>query len=456
MVKQKSVWVCQECGSRQSKWSGSCSACQQWNTINEEFEVDQKQVRFESATVKSARPLRVREVNPDQQKRIQTNFPEFDRLMGGGIVPGSLTLIGGDPGVGKSTLLLQISHALALQGLIVLYVCGEESVEQTSLRASRLGVGSESLYLLNETLFSQIKRHIDELKPDVLIIDSVQIVYKGELASAPGSVSQVREVATECMHVAKGMGISTFLIGHVTKSGEIAGPRVLEHIVDTVLDFEGDREQGHRIVRATKNRFGPTDDIVLFQMESKGLIEVSNPSVVFLEERTKEVPGSVIIPTLEGSRAVLVEIQALVSASAFSTSSRRCSGLNQNRLALMLAVLEKRVGMHLHRCDVFVSAAGGLKISEPASDLAMVLAISSSFSNKPIDSQTVAFGEVGLGGEVRSVPRIGNRIKEAIHMGFKRCILPKRSLKGLSKDHKEKMTLVGVDFVDEAINHLIG
>ncbi len=455
MVKQKTVWCCKECGHKQVKWAGSCSVCKQWNTLEEEVEIQEKERRFESMVRETAQPMRVKEVNPAEFPRISTKIQEFDRLLGGGLVAGSLTLIGGDPGIGKSTMMLQISHALAEQGLIVLYVCGEESVEQTSLRARRLKATSDHLFLLSETLFSNIKIHIDRLKPDILIVDSVQIVYKGELPSAPGSVTQVREIATECMHISKGLGISTFLIGHVTKSGEIAGPRVLEHIVDTVLDFEGDRQHGYRIMRAVKNRFGPTDDVALFQMHAEGLREVTNPSEIFLEERVKEVAGSVVIPTIEGTRAILIEVQALVAASAFPTSSRRSTGLDQNRLALLLAVLEKRMGYQLHHCDVFVSVAGGMKIVEPAIDLGILMAVASSFCNKPIHHETVILGEVGLGGEVRSVPRIESRIKEAIHMGFRQCILPKRNLKGLPKELTEKIALTGIDLVEDAIHALI-
>ncbi len=399
--------------------------------------------------------MRVKEITITEFRRISTKMPEFDRLLGGGIVSGSLSLIGGDPGIGKSTLMLQLAQNLAEQGLTVLYVCGEESVEQTSLRASRLNVGDDRLYLLSETNFSSIKAQIDHLKPDAMIVDSIQIVYKSELPSAPGSVSQVRELAMEFMHIAKGSGVATFLIGHVTKSGEIAGPRVLEHIVDTVLDFEGDRQHGYRLLRSVKNRFGPTDDIALFQMGQQGLSEVSNPSIIFLEERMKEVSGSVIIPTVEGSRALLIEVQALVAASAFSTSTRKSTGLDQNRLALLLAVLEKKMGYRMHNCDVFVSVAGGLKISEPAVDLGVLMAIGSSFCNRPIDPETVILGEVGLGGEVRGVPRIENRIREAIHMGFRRCLCPKRNLKGISPDLSQKISLIGVDVVEEAIRELL-
>ncbi len=455
MVKQKVLWSCNDCGHRQTKWTGSCNVCQKWNTFEQEVEIQEKSKRFEAMKTSAAKPLRVKEVTATEFKRISTKMPEFDRLLGGGIVAGSLSLIGGDPGIGKSTLMLHLAQNLAEQGLTVLYVCGEESVEQTSLRASRLGAESDHLYLLSDTHFSNVKAQIDHLKPDALIVDSIQILYKSELPSAPGSVSQVRELAMEFMHIAKGMGISTFLIGHVTKSGEIAGPRVLEHIVDTVLDFEGDKQHGYRLLRSVKNRFGPTDDIALFQMGGKGLSEVSNPSVIFLEERLKEIPGSVIIPTVEGSRALLIEVQALVAASAFSTSTRKSTGLDSNRLALLLAVLEKKMGYQLHHCDVFVSVAGGLKISEPAIDLGVLMAIGSSFCNRPIDPETVVLGEVGLGGEVRGVPRIENRIREAIHMGFRKCLIPKRNVKGLAPDLMKKISIIGIDVVEEAIRELL-
>ena len=455
MVKEKVVWVCQECGTKQAKWTGSCSACHQWNTFAEEVDFTEKKKKFESSPVTVAKPMRVKEVPPDDAQRIKTNMEEFDRLLGGGLVIGSLTLVAGDPGIGKSTLMLQISQSLASQGLTVLYICGEESVQQTTLRARRLNTVSENLLLFSETNFSHIKAQIDQIKPDILIVDSIQIVYKNELTSAPGSVSQVRELTAEFMHLAKGMGISTFLIGHVTKSGEIAGPRVLEHMVDTVLDFEGDRQHGYRILRAIKNRFGPTDDIALFQMGIEGLKEVGNPSEAFLQERIKETPGSVIIPTVEGTRSILIEIQALVASSSFATSTRKSTGLDQNRLSLLLAVLEKRMGYTLHHTDVFVSVTGGMKIVEPAIDLGILLSIASSFCNKPIGSDTVVVGEVGLGGEVRSVPRIEARIKEAINMGFKECVLPKRNLKNLSSIYSQKIKLIGIDLVEEAIRALI-
>ncbi|MBF5058945.1 DNA repair protein RadA [Candidatus Neptunochlamydia vexilliferae] len=456
MVKQKSVWVCNECGNKQFKWTGSCNICKNWDTLTEELEVPEKQGRFESKTPRTVKPVLIEEVDTKSFKRVNTGYREFDRLMGGGIVEGSLNLIGGEPGIGKSTMLLQLAKRFADQGLTVLYVCGEESAEQTSLRARRLDIKSDRIYLFSETSFSAIRAQVEKLHPDVLIVDSVQIVYKTELSSAPGSVTQVREIAMECMHLAKGNGITTFLIGHVTKSGDLAGPRVLEHIVDTVLEFEGDRQHGYRLMRSIKNRFGPTDDVALFQMEEKGLSEILNPSLTFLEERMTGSPGSVIIPTIEGTRALLIEVQALVAPTSFATSTRRSTGLDQKRLTLLLAVLEKRMGYQLHALDVFVSIAGGMKITEPAIDLGIILAIASCYCNKPIPSDTVVMGEVGLGGEVRSIPRIESRIKEAINMGFKRCILSTKNFKGLNKKLTEKIHLQGVTRVEEAIKLLLG
>lgn len=455
MAKQKSVWFCSDCGQKQLKWLGQCPSCNLWNTFQEEVEISSLPRRFESQTGNASRPVKLNDVKLAETPRILTHIKECDRLIGGGIVPGSLTLVGGDPGIGKSTLLLQLSYALAKQGLVVLYICGEESVEQTSLRAKRLNIETDNLLLLCETNFSLIKNHIDQINPAIVIVDSIQIVYKSEISSAPGSVTQVRETTTEFMHLAKGRGISIFLIGHVTKSGEIAGPRVLEHLVDTVLYFEGDKQHNYRMIRVVKNRFGPTDEIAVFQMKHGGLIEVPNPSEIFLEERRKETIGSVIIPTLEGSRPILVEVQALVTETVFSTPSRRCTGLDQNRLALLLAVLEKRMGYHMHRCDVFVSVAGGLRIMEPAIDLGVILASASSMQNRILDPETAVVGEVGLGGEVRSVPRIESRLKEAIHMGFSRCIIPKRNLKGISEELRQKIRIQGVEFVEEAIDALL-
>ncbi len=455
MAKTKTLWACRECGHIQPKWSGSCSACQKWNTFEEEVQIDESTARFTVESQERPRPLRVSEVEMVPLKRISTGIQEFDRLLGGGVVPGALSLIAGDPGIGKSTLLLQMAESIAGQGKTVLYVAGEESVEQTALRARRLGVRSEKLFILSDTNFSAIKAEIEKLKPEVLIVDSIQILYKAEISSSPGSVSQVRELAMEFMHLSKRLGMAAFLVGHVTKSGEIAGPRVLEHIVDVVLDFEGDRHQGYRILRGVKNRFGPTDEIVLFQMGATGLTEVANPSHFFLQERRRESTGSVIIPSLEGSRAVLIEAQSLVAPSVFPTATRKSAGIDPNRLSLLLAVLEKKVGYQIHHCDVFVSIAGGVKIYEPAVDLGLSAAIISSFCNRVIDPDTVIFGEVGLGGEVRSVAKAEARIKEAVHLGFKRCILPKKCMASLSLDLKQKILLKGVDTVEEAIHDLI-
>lgn len=455
MAKVKNVWYCGECGHKQLKWAGQCPTCSNWNTLQEEIEMASLPKRFESQATVTAKPVKLSEIIHNQAHRIKTEIGEFDRLIGGGLIAGSLTLVGGDPGIGKSTLMLQLSNALAQKGLTVLYVCGEESIEQTSLRAHRLNIKTDNLLLLCETNFSLIKAQVDHINPDILIVDSIQIIYKSEITSAPGSVSQVRETATELMHLAKGKGMATFLIGHVTKSGEIAGPRVLEHLVDTVLYFEGDKQQNYRMIRVVKNRFGPTDEIAVFQMKSNGLTEVPNPSEIFLEERRKELAGSTIIPTIEGTRPILIEVQALVTDTVFSTPSRRCTGLDQNRLALLLAVLEKRVGYQLHKCDVFVSVAGGLRIIEPAVDLGVLLAVASSLSNRRIDPDTIVVGEVGLGGEIRSVPRLESRLKEAIHMGFRRCLVPQRSVKGISEEIRKKIAIKGIELVEEAIHELI-
>lgn len=455
MAKVKNVWCCGECGHKQFKWAGQCPICREWNTLNEEVEFSGGTARFSSEMTQSQKPVRLKEISAKDTPRIQTTIEEFDRLIGGGVVPGSLTLVGGEPGIGKSTLMLQLSNAFACLGLIVLYVSGEESVEQTAMRAKRLGLITDNLLLLNETNFNKIEAHIEAVKPDILIIDSIQIIYKSEIASAPGSVSQVRENANEFMHIAKGRGIATFLIGHVTKAGEIAGPRVLEHLVDTVLYFEGDKQNHYRMIRVVKNRFGPTDEIAVFSMQKEGLSQVPNPSQIFIEERTKNLSGSVVIATIEGSRPILIEAQALVTKTVFATPSRRCTGIDQNRLALLLAVLEKRMGYQMHLSDVFVSIAGGMRIQETGLDLGILSAVASSMNNRKIDPDTTVIGEIGLGGEVRSVHRVESRIKEAIHMGFKRCVIPKRNFKGLPQDLLEKIKVTGVDLVEQAVDTLL-
>lgn len=455
MAKEKVNWLCQECGLVQKKWSGQCHACHQWNTFKE-FKESKVSERFQAKASEGAKAYKLSEVENVGYERIRTSYPEFDRVMGGGVVKGSLSLLGGVPGIGKSTLLLQLSSAFASQGLSVLYVCGEESVQQTSLRAKRLGVSSDRLYLLNETEMSKIKIQIDQIKPDILILDSAQILYKEELPSAPGSVTQVKEIAMESMHLAKGSNITTFLIGHVTKSGDLAGPKVLEHIVDTVLDFEGDRHHGYRMVRASKNRFGPTDEIAVFQMQSRGLSEVQNPSLLFLEERRKDTPGSIITAALEGSRAMLLELQSLVTKSYYPTPSRRATGVDMNRLVLMLAVLEKKMRFPLYSYDVFVSVVGGMKMQEPSLDLALILAITSSYHGLSIDEKTLVFGEVGLNGEVRSVSHIEARIKEAKHMGFQTVIMPKQNAKELTDKLRHSLSIFPVDKVEDAIAIALG
>jgi len=449
MAKIKSVWYCKECGHKQLKWTGQCFACHKWDTLNEEMELPESQRRYTKLETNN-KPIRISEVTEENIPRFQTGLTEWDRLLGGGLVPGSLSLVGGNPGIGKSTLLLQVAASLAEQGLTILYVSGEESVQQTSLRAKRLGAVSNQLLLLSETNIAAIKNQIDEVKPDLVIVDSIQIIYKGEVPSAPGSVTQVRECTTELMHLAKQQKIAVILVGHVTKSGEIAGPKVLEHLVDTVLYFEGDRDQHFRMIRVVKNRFGATDEVAVFNMTSKGLQEVLNPSMLFLEERKRDLIGSSIIPTVEGSRPILVEVQALVTKTAYATPTRRAAGLDSNRLALLLAVLEKRLRFPLYSCDVFVSIAGGFRILEPAIDLGTLAAVASSFQNRLIDPDMVVVGEVGLGGEVRSVPRIEQRLKEAHQMGFKRAIIPKHSSRGLTT----QIQLIPVEYVDEAISAL--
>ncbi len=450
MTKTQVKWSCQECGHTQPKWSGQCMICECWNSMAEEVEVKLSTSRFQTPH-EGKKPIKLIDVKKDVEKRLFSEIPAFDSLLGGGLVIGSLVLIGGDPGVGKSTLLMQVVSNYVEKGQKVLYICGEESASQVSLRAKRLSINAAELLLLGETNMESIKAHIENIKPDIVIVDSIQVVYKNEVSSLPGSVSQIRDAATELMHIAKSFSISIFIIGHVTKSGEIAGPRVLEHLVDTVLYFEGDRQHHYRILRSVKNRFGPCDEIGIFQMKSCGLVEVENPSAVFLDHRKQAIEGSAVIPTIEGSRAFLVEVQALVTSLAGNAPTRKSAGVDANRLALLLAVLEKRVGYSLARSDVFVSLAGGLRIKEPAIDLGVLMAIASSFREKKLDFSQVILGEVGLSGDVRRVSNIEKRLKEAIRMGFKSAMIPKRNLKGLPQNIFNAIEIQPVEFVDEAI-----
>ncbi len=452
MAKTKVIWSCQECGHSQTKWSGQCPVCENWNTIEEEKEIKEVVSRFHS-NPGAKKAVRLADVKINNQKRTLSNIKAFDRLLGEGLVSGSLILLGGDPGIGKSTLIMQVTSNYVDAGHKVLYICGEESLEQVSLRAQRLSIQAENLLLLAETNIEAIKAQIENIKPDIVIVDSVQVVYKNDVPSLPGSISQIREAATEMMYIAKNLSISIFMIGHVTKSGEIAGPKVLEHLVDTVLYFEGDRQHHYRILRVVKNRFGPCDEIGIFQMKSQGLQEVENPSEVFLDQRKRTVEGSAIIPTIEGSCPILVEVQALVTSLAYSSPTRKSSGLDTNRLALLIAVLEKRLGYSLMRSDVFVSIAGGIRIREPAIDLGVLMAIASSYRERPLNFSQVFLGEIGLAGDIRRVSNIEKRLKEATRMGFKDAIIPKRNLKDLSKEVLNSIQIHAIEFVDEAIQH---
>ena len=453
-AKVKTVYVCQSCGSQSPRWMGKCPDCNQWNTLVEERVEKQKDIGA-AKRGKGAEPLALNEITIGDEDRFVTKIGELDRVLGGGIVTGSVVLIGGDPGIGKSTLVLQMLKQVSELRGKALYVSGEESPAQIKMRAQRLGVKAENLYVLAETSLDEILRAADELEPQVIVIDSVQTVYTSELPSAPGSVGQVREVSGRLMIHAKKTGIPTFLIGHVTKDGAIAGPRVLEHIVDTVLYFEGDRGHAFRILRAVKNRFGSTNEIGVFEMKESGLAEVANPSELFLAERPKDATGSVVVSSLEGTRPILAELQALVTPTKMTMPRRTSIGVDYNRVSLLIAVLEKRVGMHLMGMDVFVNVVGGLKIDEPAVDLGIIAAVASSFREKPINSNTVVMGEVGLAGEVRAISQAELRLKDAAKLGFTRCILPAVNVEKLEKTAGiSKMQLMGVRTVDEAMERL--
>ncbi len=454
MSKVKNFWECVECGYEQLKWTGSCTQCKNWNSFIEKkkFDLEDTKYSFKKEPSKSVSFQKANFSTPD---RDLLKWKELNRLLGGGLVKGSLILLAGDPGIGKSTLILQICDQLAASKKRILYVCGEESVNQTLLRAQRLQIQQGEIYFLNETIFEQIQQEVERIKPDILVLDSIQVLYKHRIPSSPGSPLQLREIGTECMYLAKGNQITTFIIGHVTKSGDIAGPKMLEHLVDVVLDFEGDRQHGFRLIRSIKNRFGPTDDLAVFQMKEEGLKEVLNPSQLFLQQSKAQVAGSCITSTLQGTRPFLIEVQALVSHTAFAVPTRKCSGFDQNRLILLLAVLEKRLKYRLYQSDIFVSIAGGMKIKEPGVDLALLLAVASSFTNQFTQKESIAIGEVGLGGEIRAVSRIESRIKEAVNLGFKKCILPEANFKEISKSFFEQIEIIPVKHVNEAIHTLV-
>jgi DNA repair protein RadA/Sms len=449
MLKQKTVYTCQQCGFQSPKWLGKCPDCAQWNSLTEEVQVVSRPARRNAAP--GGQPQLLAEVAVTEEDRIRCGIGELDRVLGGGVVPGSFTLIGGDPGIGKSTLLLQAVARLATSGK-ALYVTAEESTRQIKLRADRLGVRAAQLYLLAETSLETVFERVRELKPAFLVVDSIQTVFTGTLESAPGSVSQVRECAGQLMHLAKGEGIPTFIVGHVTKDGSIAGPRMLEHTVDTVLYFEGDPGHPYRILRAVKNRYGSTNEIGVFEMKEIGLQEVPNPSELFLAERPEGAAGSAVVPSLEGSRPILVELQALVSGASIGTPRRTTMGIDHNRVSLLVAVLEKKVGLSLLAQDIFLNVAGGVRLDEPAVDLGVVAALASSHLNRPIPPRTILFGEVGLAGEVRAVSRPELRVKEAARLGFDRCLLPAGNLKNL--EVPTGMTLVGVRSAADVLDNL--
>ena len=450
MAKLKIKFNCTECGYESPKWYGKCPGCQAWNSMVEETESVVKTQGMNSSLFQSKeKPLPIINIESSKEGRVNTGIAELNRVLGGGIVPGSLVLVGGDPGIGKSTLLLQTSHSLSMSGLRVLYISGEESVQQTKLRADRLGALSAELYVLCETNMEAIEEAIESVKPDFLVIDSIQTVYLPEVTSAPGSVSQVRECTARFMRVSKGQGIATVLVGHVTKEGAIAGPRMLEHMVDCVLYFEGERHHTYRLLRAVKNRFGSTNEIGIFEMSESGLNEVENPSELFLSERPLGVAGSTVVASMEGTRPVLVELQALITSTNFPSPRRMCTGIDHHRMSLIIAVLEKRMGMFLQNQDAYLNVAGGVKLDEPAVDLAIAVSIASSFRDAPTRPYDVFFGEVGLTGEVRGVSRVEQRVKEAEKLGFKRVILPEKSLKGWR--HPKGIELIGVTTVAQAL-----
>lgn len=447
---KKTVYFCQNCGHEETKWLGQCPACKEWNTfVEEKVLVSSVSAQTGAKTARDINVVSLSEVSVDDHTRIETGMQELDRVLGGGIVPGSLVLVGGDPGIGKSTLLLQVCQKLA-QERSVLYISGEESLSQIKLRANRMGEFQENLKLLCETNLDTIRNVIENRKPELVIIDSIQTMYSEDVSSAPGSVSQVRESTHVFMQLAKGLGITIFIVGHVTKEGTVAGPRVLEHMVDTVLYFEGDRHASYRILRGVKNRFGSTNEIGVFEMRQNGLVEVENPSEYMLSGKPENASGSVVACSMEGTRPLLIEIQALVCESNFGMPRRTAAGTDYNRVNLLMAVLEKRIGLHMSNCDAYVNIAGGIKMNEPAIDLGIVMALISSYKNRPVDEKMIVFGEVGLSGEVRAVSMPEQRVAEAKKLGYEICVVPEVSL-DMVKNIKG-IKIVGVKTVNDAMN----
>ncbi|APX71106.1 DNA repair protein RadA [Companilactobacillus allii] len=454
MAKSKSKFVCQNCGYVSPKYLGRCPNCGSWNQMVEEVEhVETAQATPSRRTSDvTSRPIKINDVSFEKEARVKTDMSELNRVLGGGIVPGSLILIGGDPGIGKSTLLMQVSGQLQKTGGKVLYVSGEESASQIKMRADRLGVSGDELYVYPQTDMSYIRDQINNMDPDYLVIDSIQTMDEPEISSAVGSISQVREVTAELMNIAKQQNITVFVVGHVTKGGAIAGPKILEHMVDTVLYFEGDTHHSYRILRSVKNRFGSTNEIGIFEMQTKGLVEVANPSEIFLEERLKDANGSAVVVSMEGTRPILVEIQSLITPTIFGNAKRTATGLDHNRVSVIMAVLEKRGNLMLQNQDAYLKSTGGVKLDEPAIDLALVMSIASSYKNIGIPATDCFVGEVGLTGEVRRVNRIDQRVNEAEKLGFKRIFVPKNNLGDWTKNNK--IEIIGVNTVVEAMNKI--
>ena len=452
MAKSRTLYYCRECGYESPKWMGQCPGCKEWNTFSEE-PVVKKTVSLgrNKAAAHIQEPKSLSEVKTDEDERMPTGIREFDRVLGGGMVVGSLVLVGGDPGIGKSTLLLQMCRDMSAKQHKILYVSGEESLRQIKMRAERLGVFSDSLRLLSETNLESIENAIEAMKPGIVVIDSIQTMYREDIAASPGSVSQVRETTGTLLRIAKGMGITVFIVGHVTKEGVVAGPRVLEHMVDTVLYFEGENNAAYRILRSVKNRFGSTNEIGVFEMRGDGLREVPNPSEFMLQGKPEGEPGSVVAASLEGTRPILIEVQALICQTNFNMPRRTAAGTDYNRVNLLMAVLEKRAGIMLAGCDAYINVAGGMRVNEPALDLGIVLAILSSYRNRPVDSGTIVFGEVGLTGEVRAVNMAESRVAEAARMGYTACILPESSRENI---RNPKLRLIGVRNVRELLRLL--
>jgi len=455
--KRTVVYFCGNCGHESAKWMGQCPACRQWNTFTEEVvKAGSKASGTAKAVIsgEKAAPVTFSEISMSAEERAKTGIEELDRVLGGGIVPGSLTLVGGDPGIGKSTLLLQVCQKLADQHFKVLYISGEESLKQIKMRAMRIGSFTDDLTLLCETDLSIVEEVIRKAKPEIVVIDSIQTMFQEEISSAPGSVSQVREATGVLLQLAKGLAISIFIVGHVTKEGTVAGPRVLEHMVDTVLYFEGDRHASYRILRGVKNRFGSTNEIGVFEMRNEGLVEVPNPSEFMLNGKPEDASGSIVVCSMEGTRPILLEVQALVCDTSFNIPRRQATGTDFNRVNLLMAVLEKRMNISMAHCDAYVNLAGGIRMAEPAIDLGIVLAILSSYRNRPIDDQTVAFGEVGLSGEIRAVSMPEQRVLEAKKLGFKTCVIPSVCVP-MIKD-PDGIQIIGAASLGEAISAVFG